>query len=488
MTFSSRERIVAGVSLAAAVLSAGCSDNYLNVTNPNSIPIAAAGSDPNALAQQATGLMVDWRGTRAGYITSTGIFGREAYNFTLSEPRNTTAYLIGIGAGQNKLDPGGFANGIWGGEYSGLRDIFNFKLAVAAASTTLVPATQKQAAIGFAETMEAALLLHVIATRDTLGAVVQTNPDPADLAPFVSRDSAYRYILATLADASAQLNAGATAFPFALHSGFKTGATDFTKPATFAKLTNGLLARAAAYYATEGGSAASWQTALTALQASFINTTASGLTRAGLDDGVYQVYSASTGDSQNGLNFVNNTNLYAHMSIQTDVQKKADGTNDNRYTAKIRTAPFRVAPGGAAAASSLGFSIWSAATSPIAEMRNEELILLRSEAKLATGDKAGAIADLELVRSSSGGLPPTGLTAATAAGDILTALLYEKRMSLLMEGHRWIDMRRYGRLGQLPIDITSGPQQNFVAVVMPVPQAECLLRAGKAAPYAGPGC
>ncbi|MDP4247858.1 MAG: RagB/SusD family nutrient uptake outer membrane protein, partial [Bacteroidota bacterium] len=31
-------------------------------------------------------------------------------------------------------------------------------------------------------------------------------------------------------------------------------------------------------------------------------------------------------------------------------------------------------------------------------------------------------------------------------------LLYERRYSLYYEGHRWIDMRRYGLLGQLPID------------------------------------
>ena len=50
----------------------------------------------------------------------------------------------------------------------------------------------------------------------------------------------------------------------------------------------------------------------------------------------------------------------------------------------------------------------------------------------------------------SGNLPPVTLTAANA----LDQLLYEKRYSLLFEGgHRWIDMRRYDKLDELPLDL-----------------------------------
>jgi hypothetical protein len=57
-----------------------------------------------------------------------------------------------------------------------------------------------------------------------------------------------------------------------------------------------------------------------------------------------------------------------------------------------------------------------------------------------------------------------------------------------MEGDRWIDYRRYGLLNQLPLDVTSGAFADFVAKVMPIPSAECLLRVGQAPPLAGPGC
>ena len=94
-------------------------------------------------------------------------------------------------------------------------------------------------------------------------------------------------------------------------------------------------------------------------------------------------------------------------------------------------------------------------------IRNEELILLRAEAKLATGDKAGAIADLNQVRVNSGGLPASTLTAASSDDAVLTGILYEKRYSLLWEGSRWPDVRRYGRLNTLPILIYSSVKRGI---------------------------
>jgi len=137
--------------------------------------------------------------------------------------------------------------------------------------------------------------------------------------------------------------------------------------------------------------------------------------------------------------------------------------------------------------STLGFSMWPTQSSPIAIIRNEELILLRAEARLATGDKAGAIADLNQVRVNSGGLPASTLTTASSDDAILTGILYEKRYSTMMEGNRWIDMRRYNKLNLLPLDVPSGPNKNFVAKVNPIPQGECLVRAGLKGDLLGPG-
>jgi hypothetical protein len=468
-------RAVAALTLSMSAFA--CSADKLNITNPNTPSIAGASGSPQALQLEATGITFDVRATRGNYILSTGIFGREIYNYTPQEPRNVSGFLIGV-PGANRLDYSGFANGNWGAQYGTLRDIFNFKATIAA-QAAFTPA-QKSASLGFAQTMEALTLLELIATRDSLGIVVEVRADPLVVAPFVSRDSAYKYILNTLDNANTNLLAGGAAFPFTLHSGF----AGFNTPATFAQLNRAIASKAASYYATAEGGAAAWTRSLAAGSASFLNVNAT--TRAAYDAGPFHPYGSSP-DVNNPLNATTGVNLYAHPSIQTDAPLKADGTLDNRYLAKVGPKVTRTAPGGFGIASSLGYTQPATISSPIYIIRNEELMLIRAEGLLATGDKAGTLAIINNIRVNSGGLAASTLTTSSSANDILTELLLQKRYSTALEGDRWVDMRRYGRLSQLPLDIPSGPNMHFVAKVQPVPQAECLVRVGNAA-LAGPGC
>lgn len=473
-----------GTMVAAAVAITACKTSDLNITNPNVVTVEGAKADPNAIPFLAVGMLVDLRALTTSQPQPLGIHGREAYNYTPTEGRNTSGYIIPvIVGGTPKLDPAGFSGGLnWGTQYNTMRDSYNFKLAIDGGSLT---AAQKSAARGFAETIEGLALLQVIAAHDTLGAITEIRENPTDLAPFAARDSVYKAVIGILDAAHTKLQAGGTAFPFTLHAGF----AGFNTPATYGQFNRAIRARAGAYYATSGGGAAAWQGTLTALAASFLNGGAT--TRAQLDAGVYGgVHSAAAGDVTNGLSAATSTTSYAHMSIQTDAQLKADGTRDNRYIAKTRALPARSglvnAAGAISAVSTLGFSIWPLSTSSMATIRNEELIMLRAEARLATGDKTGAIADINQVRINSGGLAPSTLTAASSDDAILTGILYEKRYSTLMEGLRWIDHRRYGKLALLPLDIPSGPNQNFVAKVIPIPQGECLVRAKVTGALRGP--
>ena len=462
------------VALAAMTLAA-CSADKLNITNPNTPTVAAAAADAQALQLQATGLLRQLRNGRAGSIFDFGRFGREMYIYTPQEGRNTSHYLQGI-TGANKLDPAGFAVGEWGTQYGNLRDIFNLKKSVTASS--VLSASDKSAGLGFAKTLEAMELLYVISSRDTLGAIVEIKQDASDLAGFVSRDSVYKYILTTFDDANTALLAGGSAFPFALHAGF----AGFNTPAAFAKFNRALAGRAAAYYATSGGGTAAWQRSLTALSASFMNAAAT--TRADLDAGPFHPYSGATGDAANPF-FGSSADLYLHPSTETDAPLKADGSKDNRYLAKVKAKVTRLPPTGVPGiASSIGWVQDNANTNPISIIRNEELMLLRAEGLLATGDKAGALALINSIRVNSGGLAPSTLTAASADAAVLTELLLQKRYSTLLEGLRWVDLRRYNLLSTLPLDAPS----HFVAKVMPIPQAECLVRVGKTGALAGPGC
>jgi len=476
-------KLLGAVALLSVV--AACSAKDLDIANPNSATVDGATADPTSLQMLATGLLVDQRGTRNGFITNAGVIGRESYTFTPTEGRNVTHPLIGIiVGGVQKLDPTGFATGPWGGQYNALRDVANFKTSIN--SNAVLTAGQKAAALGFAQTIEAMMLFEIVQTHDTLGGITEIKDDPKELAPFVSRDSMYKFILNTLTDASTKLTSAGATFPFTFTSGW----AGFDTPAKFNTFVQAIKAKAAAHYATTpAGGTAAWNTALTALGASFLNGNAT--TRAAFDVGVYDTY-GSAPDTPNPSAASTNSNLYAHMSFQTDAQLKSDGTPDNRYLAKIRTGlTSRQGPvttnGPTTGSSTIGFNIWPVASSPIAVIRNEELILLRAEARLATNDKAGAIADLNTVRVNSGGLPPTTLTAANTTDEILNGILYEKRYSLMMEGVRWIDLRRYGKLNTLPLDVPSGANKNFVARVNPIPQGECLVRVGKTGDMVGPG-
>src|SRR5581483_7563583 len=146
---------------AVLVVAAGaCSEKQIDINNPNSALASGVASDPTALQLLATGLFVHQRGTRSAQITNTGILGREMYTFTPNEGRNTPHFLLGITVGGvQKLDPSGFANGSWGGQYGALRDIYNFENTVNASGG--LSAAQKSAALGLAGTFKALMVLEL---------------------------------------------------------------------------------------------------------------------------------------------------------------------------------------------------------------------------------------------------------------------------------------------------------------------------------------
>ncbi len=97
--------------------------------------------------------------------------------------------------------------------------------------------------------------------------------------------------------------------------------------------------------------------------------------------------------------------------------------------------------------------------------RLAEAYLIRAEARArkSVPDLIGALADLNLIRTRAG-LPALVLVSQT---DILEAILRERRVELAHEGHRWFDLRRFGRVATL------GISQPFRAL-WPIPQREVL--------------
>jgi hypothetical protein len=157
--------------------------------------------------------------------------------------------------------------------------------------------------------------------------------------------------------------------------------------------------------------------------------------------------------------------LVAHPSFRADAQLKADGSPDLRAETKVATSATTISSQGISSNTRLNLAPTNVA--PIALIRNEELILLRAEANIGLGNRAAAIADLNVIRTIAGGLAPL---PADYAGNLVDELLYNRRYSLFGEyGHRWVDMRKYGRLAQLP---KFAPTHRIYPIV-PLPSDEC---------------
>ena len=442
------------IALALLLIGGACTD--LTVPDLNNPSLEDAITNPNRakIAAEAAGLLIGHRATfagRAGYISELGIFGRESYNFDAADPRFITELLIGPLVAGN----GAFGGNHWTGPYVNMRNADIMLQAIDGAPD--LSAGEKDAARGFAKTIQALDLLAVINTHDVNGAVIDLTTDPTgEPAAIVDKAAVFTRIAQLLDDADANLGA-ASDFPFPLTSGF----AGFDTPSTFRQFNRAVRARVAVYMGD-------FATALTALSGSFLDTSAS------MDLGVYHVFSTGSGDALNALFDPSSTpDLLAHPSIETDAQLQADGvTPDDRFVRKVvRLSASRTTSG---ITTDLAFSIYTSNTSPIPIIRNEELILLRAEANIGLGNLATAQTDLNVVRTVSGKLPALTTPFATTT-EAVDELLYNRRYSLLFEGHRWIDVRRFGRLNTLPLDLPT----HAIFSEFPIPQGECDARTNK---------
>src|SRR5207237_6043394 len=224
--------------------------------------------------------------------------------------------------------------------------------------------------------------LNVVNTRDDLGAPIDVNIGPTDApAPIVAKDVVLAHIVTLLDEGFTALGAGGTAFPFSVSPGFSS----FSTPTDFAKFNRALKARVETYRGQ-------YASALSALNASFLNTGAA------LSLGAYQSYSTGSGDTPNALFDPAGRAILAHPSIITDAETKPDGTLDARVLAKVSHLPDVHTVQGIS--TDLVFTIYTSNTSPIPIIKNEELILLRAEARFFTGDVAGALTDINFIRTN----------------------------------------------------------------------------------------
>lgn len=424
-------RFSAGLLLVLAVGLFAPACDSLDVTDPNA-------PNPNDVTLQSlvAGIEGGMRADLFVYLVVSGVLGREAYNFDPADPRWVDELFVG------PLDPGGFlVLRPWSSRY---RVIRNAVLLRERAESELSGAAQ-QATLGFVNTVIGYQLLLNLNYLDENGIKIQFSEDINT--PFVSKAQAFDEIERYLDEGFTQLQ-GAT-FPFNL--------ADFEQ-VSLAQFNRAIRARVAIYQNDYNG-------ALSALQNSFIDRDAD------LDLGAYHVYSAGAGDRLNPLFEVPTAGfvkLRAHPMLKANVE-----AGDQRYARKVLDRGADRAPGvpaldpapnsGDGLSSALVATVYPQSSSPIPIIRNEELLLIRAEANIGLGNFDAAEADINRVRQAAG-LAPVDLDASNA----IDQLLYERMYSLFLEGHRWIDVRRFGLLNTLP---TTRPGDQIFAR-MPRPIAE----------------
>ncbi len=474
-------RRASGAILAALAILAAPACNDFNVPNygAQSITELQEGANAAQVGAAVVGLFGLSREFETSFLQShtsvMGNFGREGMELDPSNPQHPTDRFDQVGTGEQ-----GYVG--WG---VGYRVIKQGNVILKALSTaTGLTDPQKEGVRGVTKTIQAIAFNRLINAFDASGIPIDVDIATSDAAAAIAPKAQVLTRIAQLLDeGSTHLGAAGTAFSFTLPPGFTTSTqgASFGTPVAFRTFNRGLRARIAAYQAD-------YATTLTALTGSFITTAAGSSVRYG----GYDTYSSRSGDRTNPLYDPTCRQLFALTSLETGAQFNG-ATIDTRWTTKVQKITAKTIHTYVVDAC---WRLYPSPETPIPILRNEELILLRAEARWFTGDKPGAIADLDYIRATSGGLgpasaaTPTPVTIASPDAVFLDELLYNRLYSLMWEGgHRWVDARRFNRLGSLPKTLPRAAGNTSVTKVYPylqLPTDECLPRGNPAANCTAP--
>jgi hypothetical protein len=396
-----------------------CKKDYGNLNGPT-VEAYQHNATQAELNNLVSGTESGMRTSMAFYLDDIGTIGREMYHFSNSEPRYVTDLL---GANEATLNGSTFyITGPWGSRYQVVKNCN--VLIDAANNTTLVTDAQKQAYIGFAQTIKAYQLLLNLNLTDSNGIRVDV-ADPNNLGPIVDYPTALAAISSLLDSGKTELINAEVVFPLA-------GFSQFNDAAGLLKFNRALAARVDVYQQK-------WSDALTALDGSFFSLIGD------LYIGVNHVFGTGSGDQLNPAFIPQNQNgevRVAHPSYAEDIMP-----NDDRIgKATLRTSTASIPAG---LNSDRDVWVYTSSTAPIPIIRNEELILIYAEANIQLGNFTEAVNALNIIRTKHG---LANYSGAETKDALIDEMLYERRYSLYFEGHRWIDMRRYNKLNELPID------------------------------------
>lgn len=400
------------------------------IANPNgptleSLEDGATAADLLLLASGVESIM---RNDLGFYYTTTSIVGRDYYDLNGTDPRYT-GELLGAGDGEGFLDNNGFLTTRTFA--AGYRAIRNAQVLVTAVENTVASLTDAEVNgyKGFSELVTSYELLKLLNKQYNSGVRLDVR-DADNLGPLVmSYQDGLAHVSDRLNTAIGLFNSAGSDLAFNLSDGY----AGFSSPSGLAQFANALKARVELY---RGNNAA----ALSALSASFLDLGGD------LDMGVYHFFGAGGNDILNPVFFVPGQDLFmAHPSWVDDAE--AGDTRLNKVSDLGSPVSIDDLTG------THQVQVYSSNVDQIAMIRNEELILIYAEANIGT-DNGEAVSAINIVRNAAGLGDYSG---GTDDASLVDEVLHQRRYSLFGEGHRWVDMRRYGRLDQIPRD-RSGDQ------------------------------
>lgn len=406
------------------------------VTDPNNPSLASVTADASKAEMQVlvTGLEARHRGYVENAAEMFGSFGRECYAYFGSDPRFLNDWL-GLG-GNAETYPDFFASG---GTY------VNPYLAVkqsniiiqAAGNSSKLTSEEAFGYTGFAKTIKGFQLLWPLLQQYENGIRVDVE-DPLNPGPTLDFDAALLEIRNILNDGFNDLVKAGETFTFDLTSGF----SGFDTPESMIEVNRAISARAALYAKDYGN-------AISLLNASFMNLQAENA--ADLNVGPKHSY-GNAPDLPNpmfyNLDAATSTILIVHPSMIEDalpgdgrLAKFAERVNNPITDANLNDLTVSDTT---RIVGNYQDARWETNIDAVSFIRNEELILIYAEAQARQG--GDAVAAINTIRNIWGVGDYTG---ATDTDSLIDEILFQRRYSLWLEGHRWVDMRRLGRLNEI---------------------------------------
>lgn len=392
------------------------------------------------LEQAITGVLSDMRLRIGTQVDGQSLAGREYYRFQSSDPRWSSDVMTG------NLDNNTFyTTSPYSARYTAIKDA-NLIIQGIGNSEGIFTGAEITVSKGFLNTIKAHELLMVLNQQYQNGIRVDVS-DPDNLGPFLGYDEAITFISNLLGEAATQLQNNGGEFPFSLPDDGE-GFTIASTPASFLQFNKAIHARVEVYRGN-------YTEAESLLEDSFMNLSGN------LSESVYFTFSQSGLDFPNPLFFSVNQTVanarIAHPSFIADTL-----TGDSRIRKVVRREEVLTQSD---LSGIYNVFVYDNIIDNVDIIRNEELVLLYAEA-LHISNPSEAIDAINIIRNAA---ELDDYTGGDSPAELVDEILLQRRYSLFAEGgHRWIDMRRFNRLDQLPND---RPGDN-VFVQFPTPIAE----------------